>query len=218
MVQDMKSEKVWDIFVRTFHWTLVGSMIGLYLSGDVFESVHTILGYFVICLVLLRIIWGFIGTKHARFHDFLYRPKKIFHYLKSLINGSPIHYLGHNPAGGLMVLVMLLSLLITGFTGIKTLGSENRGPLANKGISIVRMAIADDDESDDDESDEDYLTFRDGHGHKKQKDEFWEDIHELMTSFVIFLAIVHVSGVIISSWIHKENLILGMITGRKAKK
>jgi cytochrome b len=55
MVQDMKSEKVWDIFVRTFHWTLVGSMIGLYLSGDDFESVHTILGYFVICLVLLRI-------------------------------------------------------------------------------------------------------------------------------------------------------------------
>ena len=123
----MKSEKVWDIFVRTFHWTLVGSMIGLYLSGDNFESVHTILGYFVICLVLLRIIWGFIGTKHARFHDFIYRPSKIYHYLKSLINGNPTHYTGHNPAGGLMVIVMLLSLLVTAFTGLRLSVARGRG-------------------------------------------------------------------------------------------
>jgi len=206
----MKSEKVWDIFVRIFHWTLVGSMIGLYLSGDDFKSVHIILGYFVICLVLFRIIWGFIGTKHARFHDFLYRPSKIYHYLKSLTNGNPTHYMGHNPAGGLMVVVMLLSLLLTGFTGIKTLGSEGRGPLVNKGISIVRLAIADEDESDDHD-----LTFRDDHGHKKQKDEFWEDIHESMTAFMIFLIITHLVGVIVSSWVHKENLILAMINGRK---
>ena len=139
----MKSEKVWDIFVRTFHWTLVGSMIGLYLSGDDFESVHTILGYFVICLVLLRIIWGFIGTKHARFHDFLYRPSKIYQYLKSLINGNPTHYIGHNPAGGLMVVVMLLSLLVTAFTGLKALDSEGKGLLTNTGISIFRFAYAD---------------------------------------------------------------------------
>ena len=210
MVQDMKSEKVWDIFVRTFHWTLVGSMIGLYLSGDDFESVHTILGYFVICLVLLRIIWGFIGTKHARFHDFLYRPSKIYHYLKSLINGNPTHYIGHNPAGGLMVIVMLMSLLVTTFTGLKTLGSEGKGPLANAGISIFRFAYADEDEHDDD--DQKHET---GHHQKKQKEEFWEEIHESMTSFMIFLIITHLVGVIISSWIHKENLILAMINGRK---
>ena len=165
----MKSEKVWDIFVRTFHWTLVGSMIGLYLSGDDFESVHTILGYFVICLVLLRIIWGFIGTKHARFHDFLYRPGKIYHYLKSLINGNPTHYIGHNPAGGLMVIVMLLSLLVTAFTGLKALGSEGKGPLTNAGISIFRFAYADEDEDDHDDDDQKHET---GHHQKRQKEEF----------------------------------------------
>ena len=210
MVQDMKSEKVWDIFVRTFHWTLVGSMIGLYLSGDDFESVHTILGYFVICLVLLRIIWGFIGTKHARFHDFLYRPSKIYHYLKSLINGNPTHYIGHNPAGGLMVIVMLLSLLVTAFTGLKTLGSEGKGPLTNAGISILRFAHADEDEDDDDDR-----TYKASHHQKNHKEEFWEEIHESRTSFMIFLIITHLVGVIVSSWIHKENLILAMINGRK---
>jgi cytochrome b len=206
----MKSEKVWDIFVRTFHWTLVGSMIGLYLSGDDFESVHTILGYFVICLVLLRIIWGFIGAKHARFHDFLYRPSKTYHYLKSLINGNPTHYIGHNPAGGLMVIVMLLSLLVTAFTGLKTLGSEGKGPLTNAGISILRFAHADEDEDDDDDQ-----TYKASHHQKNQKEEFWEEIHESMTSFMIFLIITHLVGVIVSSWIHKENLILAMINGRK---
>lgn len=204
----MKSEKVWDIFVRTFHWTLVGSMIGLYLSGDDFENVHTILGYFVICLVLLRIIWGFIGTKHARFHDFLYRPSKIFHYLKSLINGNPTHYIGHNPAGGLMVIVMLLPLLVTAFTGLKILGSEGKGPLINAGISILRFAHADEDEDDDDQ------TYKTGHHQKNQKEKFWEERHESMTKFIIFLIITHFVGVIVSSWIHKENLILTMINGR----
>ena len=210
----MKSEKVWDIIVRTFHWTLVGSMIGLYLSGDDFESVHTILGYFVTCLVLLRIIWGFMGPKHARFHDFLYRPSKIYHYLKSLINGNPTHYIGHNPAGGLMVIVMLLSLLVTAFTGLKTLGSEGKGPLTNAGISIFRLAYADEDEDDDDDDDDDQ-TYKAGHHQKNQEEEFWEEIHESMTSFIIFLIITHLVGVIVSSWIHNENLILAMINGRK---
>ena len=208
----MKSEKVWDIFVRTFHWTLAGSVIGLYLSGDDFESVHIILGYFVICLVLLRIIWGFIGTKHARFHDFLYRPGKIYYYLKSLINGNPTHYTGHNPAGGLMVIVMLFSLLVTAFTGLKALGSEGKGPLTNAGISIFRFVYADEDENDDYDDDQKY---KPGHHQKKQKEGFWGEIHESMTRFLVFLIIIHIVGVIVSSWIHKENLILAMINGRK---
>ncbi len=209
MVPDMKSVNVWDIFVRIFHWTLVGSIIGMYLTGDDYKNVHPIIGYFVICLVLLRIIWGFIGTKHARFNDFLYRPGKIYHYLKSLINGNPIHYEGHNPAGGLMVIVMLLSLLVSTFTGLKALGSEGKGLLANNGISIVRFAYADEDEDDDAQ------TFKPGDHHKNQKEEFWEEIHEAMTSFMIFLIVIHLAGVIVSSWVHKENLILAMINGKK---
>ena len=213
MKEDMNSVKVWDIFVRIFHWTLVGSIIGLYLSGEEFMSIHIRLGYFVICLVLARIIWGFVGTKHARFNDFLYRPRTIYDYLKSLIKGNPKHYLGHNPAGGLMIIVMLFTLLVTAFTGLKTLAIKGQGPLATTDISILRVAYADEDEHDDDDD----PRYRYGHRQKKQKDEFWEDIHESMTSFMIFLVVAHVVGVIVSSWIHKENLLVGMITGIKKK-
>jgi cytochrome b len=208
MMQDMKTEKVWDIFVRICHWTLVGCMIGLYLSGDEFEGVHISLGYFVTCLILLRVIWGFIGTKHARFGDFLYPPTKIYQYLKGLVNGNPTHYLGHNPAGGLMIIVMLLFLLVTAFTGLKTLGSEGKGLLANNGISIFRFAYADDDSDD-------HKKYKTGDHQKNRREEFWEEIHESMTSFMISLIIVHLAGVVVSSWIHKENLILAMINGRK---
>ncbi len=214
MKEDMNSVKVWDIFVRIFHWTLVGSIIGLYLSGEEFMSIHIRLGYFVSCLVLARIIWGFVGTKHARFNDFLYRPCKIHDYLKSLIKGNPKHYLGHNPAGGLMIIVMLFTLLVTAFTGLKTLAIEGQGPLATTDITISRVAYADEDEHEEHDDDRKYNTV---HHQKRQKDEFWEDIHESMTSFMIFLVIAHVGGVIVSSWIHKENLIIGMITGIKKK-
>ena len=108
-----------------------------------------------------------------------------------------------------MVVVMLVSLLITAFAGLKTLGGEGRGPLANNDISIVRPAFADEDEHD--EGSANIASRR----QKEQKSEFWGDIHEGMTGFIIFLVIVHVCGVIVSSWVHKENLIFGMITGRK---
>jgi len=209
MERNIKSVKVWDIFVRIFHWALVGSIIGMFLTGDDFKNAHMNLGNFVICLILARILWGFFGSKHARFSDFLYKPSAIYEYLRDLIKGSPKHYLGHNPAGGLMVVVMLISLFITAFAGLKTLGSEGLGPLANKGIALVRPAYADEDEHDEG------AVNTDGRHQKEQKSEIWEDIHETMTGFIIFLVIVHVSGVIISSWVHKENLILSMITGKK---
>jgi len=208
MKDNIKAVKVWDIFVRIFHWTLVASIIGMFVTGEEFKNVHVNLGYFVILLITARILWGFFGSKHARFSDFIYKPREVYEYLRGLAKGTPKHYLGHNPAGGLMIVVMLISLLITTFTGLKALGSEGRGPLANNGASIVRSATADDEHHADSEG-------GDGHRRKKQKSEFWEDIHEAMTDFVIFLAVVHVAGVIVSSWAHKENLILGMITGRK---
>ena len=209
MKDTIKSVKVWDIFVRIFHWALVGSIFGMFMTGDDFKNVHMYLGYLVIVLILDRILWGFFGSKHARFSDFIYKPGTIYEYLRGLIKGSPKHYLGHNPAGGLMIVVMLISLLITAFAGLKTIGSEGRGPLANKDISIVQPAFADEDEHDEG------LAKKGSRRQKEQKSEFWEEIHEGMTGFIIFLVIVHVGGVIASNWVHKENLILGMITGRK---
>ena len=133
MKGNLQTVKVWDPFVRFFHWTLVFCIIGQFITAEDFQNVHVILGYVIIGLVLSRILWGFIGTKYARFNDFLYRPSTTIRYLKSLFNGRPEHYIGHNPAGGLMIIVLLLSLLVTTFTGLMTLGSEGKGPFADAG-------------------------------------------------------------------------------------
>ncbi|MGE5257209.1 MAG: cytochrome b/b6 domain-containing protein [Hyphomicrobiales bacterium] len=207
----MKSVQVWDVFVRTFHWTLVGAILGMFLTAETFENAHVSLGYFVIVLVLARLFWGFFGTRHARFTDFVYGPGAIISYLKGLIKGNPKHYIGHNPAGGLMIIVMLLSLLVTAYTGLKTIGSEGRGPLAADGYSIVRPAYAHRGEPDGKNAEHPGRK----HRAKNPQHEFWEEIHEGMTDFMIFLVVVHVGGVIVSSWIHQENLVLAMITGKK---
>lgn len=207
----MKSIKVWDLFVRIFHWTLVALMIGMYISGEKFKGVHIYLGYFIIMLVLARIAWGFIGTKHARFGDFLYGPTKIFYYLRSLFSGKPIHYVGHNPAGGLMVLVMLIALPVTTFTGLKALAADGQGRPANTNVSFFKLAYADKDEHQEDEGEK----YHSDALQNKGKEEFWEEMHEIMTSFMLFLIIIHIFGVLVSSWLHRENLILSMISGKK---
>ena len=74
MKGNLQTVKVWDPFVRFFHWTLVICIIGQFITAEDFQNVHVILGYVIIGLVLSRILWGFIGTKYARFNDFLYRP------------------------------------------------------------------------------------------------------------------------------------------------
>jgi cytochrome b len=207
----MASIPVWDIFVRAFHWSLVGSMVGLFISGEAMEGVHIRLGYFVIALLAARIVWGFIGTKHARFVDFIYSPAAIFNYLKSLISGNPIHYIGHNPAGGLMVLVIIIALPVTTFSGLMALAAEGKGPLAHTDQSIVGSAHANGDENDENE----HETYHSGSAGNDKKEELWEKRHEMMTNFMLFLIGIHICGVLVSSWLHKENLILSMITGKK---
>ena len=115
----IKSVKIWDVFVRLFHWALVCIIIVQYISAESNKYIHQNFGYLVACLVLTRIIWGLFGSKHARFSDFLYRPPVIFQYLTGLIKGKPRRYLGHNPVGGLMVFVLLAALLVTTFSGLK---------------------------------------------------------------------------------------------------
>ncbi|MCH4295610.1 cytochrome b/b6 domain-containing protein [Shewanella sp. 3B26] len=130
---------VWDIFVRTFHWSLVIAFVVSYVSGDELQSLHVASGYFILGLILMRLVWGFIGTRHARFSDFVRSPVAAFGYLKGLVSGDDQgagpRYEGHNPAGGLMVLMLLASILATGFSGLKILGYEGEGPFAQTGIA-----------------------------------------------------------------------------------
>jgi cytochrome b len=209
--------KVWDTAVRLFHWTLVGCYAIAFISSENSRKLHVIFGYGVLFLVLFRILYGFAGTRYARFSDFLYRPAEIVDYLKGLLIGRPKHYMGHNPAGGFMIVILLLSLLSLTLTGLKAYGVKGHGPLAQHEISLMSKAFADSDEKEEPDNhkrrsraDKDFQ--RTG---KNEKDEFWKEVHETIAYVTLFLVSIHIMGVLVSSFVHRENLIKAMITGRK---
>ncbi|GAV20792.1 putative Ni/Fe-hydrogenase B-type cytochrome subunit [Mariprofundus micogutta] len=196
-----QSIKVWDILVRLFHWSLVLFFILAYLTaeGDL-ETMHAWAGYTIAGLIGFRLIWGLIGTKYARFSNFIYRPAEIRTYLRSLMTRHSKHYLGHNPAGGAMVAMMLVALVLVTWTGLETYAAEGKGPLANSSISLqIPAAHADGWEHGD-----------------NQSDEFWKDVHEFTVNMMLMLILIHIAGVLVSSLLHGENLPRAMITGRKS--
>ncbi|MDE4063648.1 cytochrome b/b6 domain-containing protein [Phaeobacter gallaeciensis] len=108
--------KVWDPLVRIFHWSLVAGM-AYEMLAEAGTDVHEFVGYGLLALVAVRIIWGFIGTKHALFSDFVTNPIDTVAYLKDIVVGHPKRYLGHNPAGAAMVLLLLIAVSGTAGTG-----------------------------------------------------------------------------------------------------
>lgn len=154
-----KEIKVWDPVVRIGHWVLVIAFFTAYFTEDDFLSAHVWAGYTVTAVILFRILWGFIGTTHAKFKDFIYSPIAVFNYLGNLLRGKPQHYIGHNPAGGAMVIALLIGLCGTSFTGLKLYAvEENAGPFATQNVksesanSLIPVAKA--EEKDEDEAHE----------------------------------------------------------------
>ena len=209
--------RVWDPLIRLFHWSLVLTFFISYFTGDEENQLHIYAGYAVLGLIVFRLLWGFIGSKHARFSDFLYSPKKVIEYLKSLGSGKPKHYLGHNPAGGWMVIALVISLFVSTISGLKLYAvEEGNGPLAavTTDISLIGSAYADKDEDEKDRGKE--YAEHEGQGGEREGDDFWEEIHEVSSNLTLLLIFMHVAGVIVSSKLHKENLVKAMITGRKS--
>lgn len=109
--------KVWDRFVRVFHWTLVAAFVVAYATGDELERVHVAAGYTIAGLLAVRIVWGFIGPRHARFANFVRPPREVLIYLRDVLLLRALRYLGHNPAGGAMIIALLAALTSTCATG-----------------------------------------------------------------------------------------------------
>lgn len=202
--------RVWDLFVRVFHWTVAVAFFVAYFTEDDLLTVHVWAGYTIGVLVVMRILWGFVGPKHARFSDFVCGPFKAWKYVIDLITFRARRYAGHSPAGGVMVLLLLAGLLATVWTGLELHAVENNaGPLAavsteGRAIAVVApipLAFASEDEREADESE-------DGN-------EFWEELHEVAANLTLFLVILHVAGVVLASLVHRENLVRSMVTGFK---
>lgn len=137
-----KENNVWDPLIRLFHWILVLACSVAYFTQEKDYELHLQSGYLVLGLVGLRVLWGFLGTTHARFRDFVFSPGEVVRYLKSVAAGSAQRYMGHNPAGGMMVVAMLLNLLIITLSGVALDGAENRaGPLADSMLFLYTDMI-----------------------------------------------------------------------------
>jgi cytochrome b len=199
--------RVWDPLVRLFHWTLVAAFIIAYVTGEEESMVHIYAGYYILGLLVFRVVWGFVGTRYARFSDFIVSPRRTVQYLRGMFAGKPEHFTGHNPAGGWMIVMLLVSLALTTWTGLKYYGLEGHGPLAAGAVelTLVAPAYADDDEHEGHDED----------GEHSPEQEFWEELHEFFANLTVLLIVIHVAGVVVASRMHGENLVRAMITGRK---
>lgn len=164
---------VWDLPVRVFHWLMVLSFTGAYVTAESesWRLVHVTLGYTMAGLVVFRILWGLIGTRYARFATFVRGPKAIARYVSTLLRGKPEHYTGHNPAGALAIVALLLLSLVVGASG--------------------------------------WAVYNDVAG------EWLGELHEASANIMLTIVIVHIGGVLVASWLHRENLVRAMVTGRK---
>ena len=119
--------RIWDAPVRVFHWLLVLSFAGAYLTAEseVWRLVHVTLGYTLGGLLTFRLVWGVVGTRYARFAHFVRGPSAVLRYLKSLRSGQPEYYLGHNPAGAVAIVLLMamgLGIVATGYATYNDLG------------------------------------------------------------------------------------------------
>lgn len=165
--------RVWDPFVRLFHWSLVLSFGVAWLSSNSWERLHDWAGYVAGALVLLRVAWGMLGTRYARFSQFVRSPRTILAYLAAIARGDEARHIGHNPAGGAMVVALIAAICSTAFTGWM-------------------------------------LT----------TDAFWgvtwvQNLHDFLAHGLLLLVCVHLTGVMLASFRHRENLVAAMIFGDK---
>ena len=117
MSKSTKTIRVWDPFVRLFHWSLVAGMIAVWVTSSSRDDTHQWIGFVVAGLIAARIIWGFFGTHYARFTQFIKSPRTTASYLFAILKGSERRYLGHNPAGAVMIVALLVSIVATTLTG-----------------------------------------------------------------------------------------------------
>lgn len=180
--------KVWDLFVRVFHWSLALGFTTAFISGEVGASeLHVLAGYFICVLLVSRMYWGFKGSEYARFRSFVFSVAETRAYFRGMFTGHPQHYFGHNPAGALMVFALFGLLLLILLSGLLTLAAiDYEGPL----LFLANRV-----------SDETSYAF--------------SGIHEFLPIIGLALVVLHFLGVAVGSIQHKENLVRAMLTGKK---
>ena len=198
--------RVWDPLVRVIHWGLVGAFATAWLTAEDIQLVHQPAGYAVAGLLALRIVWGLVGSRYARFAQFVRGPAQTLSYIGDMARGREPRYLGHNPAGAAMIVAILLTLSGTAFTGW-LLEPSDRAAAAVAQVQIVVPAFADDDGIQAE-------AVTDGHRENRTGGPL-KEVHEALTNLMLVLVALHIGGVALASFRHRENLVRAMVTGRK---
>lgn len=183
----MAKKLIWDLPTRIFHW-LLAILIGaawytVSISGDM--DAHMLIGQSILALLLFRIIWGFVGTRYAKFRNFVYRPSEILDYAKSFFRSRGGEYAGHNPLGSLAVFAMLALVGVQVTTGLFATDFDGfyRGPLNGLVSSATAASIT--------------------------------DIHYTNINILLVLIAVHIVAVLFYLFFKRDNLITPMISGEK---
>ena len=202
------SSLVWDPLVRFGHWALVAAFAVAYLSAEEEAGgpglLHVWGGYVVGAIVVLRVVWGFVGPRHARFRDFVRSPIVALAYFRDLLYGRARRYVGHSPAGGAIVIALLVCLAATVATGLVAYGEEGKGPLA----VVMTNTNANGNEAE-------HRAFAKTGGEKSEST--IGELHGVLANITVALVVAHIFGVVVASVVHKENLVLAMITGSKRR-
>jgi cytochrome b len=165
--------KVWDPLVRSAHWLLALAVAAAWWTRAGWGRTHEWLGYATLLLVVLRVLWGVVGSRDARFAQFVRGPSTTLHYAREVLAGHERRHVGHNPLGAWMIVALLAVTALAGITGWI------------------------------------YTT-----------DAFWGDarierLHAFFATALLVLVPLHVAGVLVASWRHRENLAAAMVHGRK---
>lgn len=142
---------VWDAPVRVFHWLMVLCFAGAWLTSESerWQLLHITLGYTMAGLIAFRLLWGLLGTRYARFAQFVRGPQAVARYLRSLADARPQHHTGHNPAGALAIVLILLAgaaLTASGWASYNEIGGnwleEVHEVLGNGMLLLVVVHVA----------------------------------------------------------------------------
>jgi cytochrome b len=195
----------WDPLLRLAHWGIAAVVLANYAFTKEGGSVHIALGWAGMALLLLRLIWGFVGPREARFASFPPNPMAALRHLGGLLRGTAPQYPSHNPAGALMAYALWACLAVLMLTG---LGMSGLSPFAQ---ADLEAAVAEGDWS--------VLVEEDGEAEGESPyGDVLEEVHEVAANLILILSVLHVAGVAVESRALRRNLLAPMLITRRGRK
>ncbi len=194
-----EKRRVWDLPLRMFHWLLVLNIAASWYTAEngeeylelgsrayAYIEIHFILGYLALALVAFRIIWGFVGPKHARFSNFLAGPKKFLAYAGTVLRRDARPSIGHNPLGGWMVALMLAMVGSQAFTGLFMIDNSDIYPALYHGSISSELGS------------------------------LFGRFHHINFDVMLWVISLHVLAILFYAFYKRQNLVRPMITGSKS--